>query len=37
MPLTDIKLRTVRATGVRFDLPDRQGPALRVGASGSMT
>ena len=37
MPLTDTKLRTVRATGVRFDLPDRQGLALRVGASGSMT
>jgi len=36
MPLTDTKLRSVRATGVRFDLTDRQGLILRVGASGTM-
>ena len=37
MPLTNTKLRIVRATGVRFDLPDRQGLALQVGVSGPMT
>ncbi len=36
MPLTDSKLRGVRATGKRFELPDRDGLALRVGANGSM-
>ena len=37
MPLTDTKLRTVRATGVRIDLTDGHGLTLRVGVSGSMT
>lgn len=36
-PLTDTKLRAVRPTGKRFELPDRDGLALRVGAKGSMT
>jgi integrase len=37
MPLSDSKLRGVRGTGARFELPDREGLALRVGANGSMT
>ena len=37
MSLIDTKLRAVRPTGVRFDLPDRGGLSMRVGASGSMT
>ena len=37
MPLTDTKLRTVRATGVRIDLTDGHGLTLRVGVGGSMT
>ena len=31
MPLSDSKLRGVRATGKRFELPDRDGLVLRVG------
>lgn len=37
MPLTDTKLRAVRATGARYELPDRDGLSLRVGSSGAMT
>jgi integrase len=37
MPLSDSKLRGLRATGARFELPDRDGLVLRVGANGSMT
>ena len=37
MPLTDTKLRAVRPTGVRVDLPDRGGLSMRVGTAGSMT
>lgn len=37
MPLSDTRLRTVRPTGERFELADRHGLALRVGASGTMT
>jgi len=36
-PLSDTKLRAVRPTGERFDLPDRDGLVLRVGTKGSMT
>ena len=36
MPLTDSKLRAVRPNGTRYELPDRQGLALRVGSTGSM-
>jgi len=34
MPLTDSKLRAVRPNGTRYELPDRQGLALRVGSTG---
>ena len=37
MPLTDTKLRAVRPTGARLDLPDSRGLILRIGAGGSMT
>lgn len=37
MPLSDTKLRAVRPTGARFELADRDGLALRVGAGGAMT
>ncbi|MGG5809155.1 tyrosine-type recombinase/integrase [Falsiroseomonas sp. CW058] len=37
MPLSDTKLRAVRPTGARVELPDRGGLSLRVGASGAMT
>ena len=37
MPLSDAKLRTVRPTGDRFELPDREGLSLRVGIKGTMT
>lgn len=35
-PLTETKLRAVRATGKRFELTDRHGLALRVGLKGDM-
>lgn len=37
MPLSDSKLRALRPTGQRVDLPDRDGLALRVGPGGSAT
>jgi integrase len=37
MPLTDTKLRNLKPTGTRFELPDRNGLVLRVSARGAMT
>lgn len=37
MPLSDTRLRAVRPTGARFELPDRGGLSLRIGVAGSMT
>ena len=36
MRFTGIKFSSVRATGVRFDLSDRQGLILCAGAAGTM-
>jgi hypothetical protein len=37
LPLTDTKLRSLRPTGKRFELPDRDGLVLRVSQAGVMT
>lgn len=37
MPLTDTKLRQLKPTGRRFELPDRDGLCLRVTPKGTMT
>ena len=37
MALTDTRLRNLRPTGKRFEIPDRDGLALRVSQSGVMT
>ena len=37
MALTDARLRNLRPTGKRFELPDRDGLTLRVSQGGTMT